>query len=177
MFTASIAQLRSRLKCPGAIIKRVLLYSIIIISSFVLYPFINGFGCDFSFTAENERFKINGECKNGILSYVTHFKNTNMLSMRKDLFGVVGHKVITVKLDRTIYAYPSPNLSQLSTVFDEYKLTSDVFRFYYWGRASEKSQNYERWFFLQKVNANHIASQMFTFDVPLSAKLSFLAPD
>ncbi|WCH23589.1 hypothetical protein [Aeromonas salmonicida] len=99
--------------------------------------------------------------------------------MRQNLYGVVGRKVITVKLDRAIYASSSPNLSQLSVVFDEYKLTSDVFRFYYWGRSSEneKSKNHDRWFFLQKVNDDYIASQVFTIDVPSSAKLAFIVPD
>lgn len=181
MFMVSIAHLKNQLSSTRKI-KRIIMLPLIFLLGVSLYPFINGYGCDFKFETNTERFHIVGECQDGILSYVTLFKPTNMISTRKNLFGVVGHKVITIKLARDIYASPSPhNTSDLKEIFLEHKFTSDVFRFYYWGITAKSEQapsdrNHQRWFFIQKVNNNIIPSQIFYFDVDSSSRLAYIEP-
>ncbi|MBL0611611.1 hypothetical protein JD508_15330 [Aeromonas jandaei] len=139
-----------------------------------VYPFINGLGCDFPFEIDNSGYHIVGSCKNGTLKYATLFKRTGAVTIRKDLYGVIGHKVIAIRLDRRFYVSPEPGFSNLDDALTEYNYTSDFVRFYYLGRSSSVGDEY---FFLQKSKYSNEGAPSLLFKFMTNGKMAFITPN
>ncbi|WP_146181444.1 hypothetical protein [Aeromonas sp. HMWF016] len=139
-----------------------------------VYPFINGMGCDFPFEINNEAYHIVGSCKDGTLKYATLFKKTGTVSIRKDLYGVIGHKVIAIRLDRRLFVAPKPGFSNLDDVLAEYNYTSDLVRQYYWGKGASENNEY---FFLQKSKYQTEGDPSLLFKVLTDGRIAFIAPN
>lgn len=55
---------------------------------YLLWPFINGLGCNFSFVAQSEHIKKIGKCKAGILTAFYEVSGVNASSYNRYLYGV-----------------------------------------------------------------------------------------
>lgn len=137
------------------------------------YPFINGMGCDFPFEIDDDAHHIIGNCHGGTLKYVTFFKKTGTIAIRKDLYGVIGRKVIAIRLDRIRYASPPPGFSDIKEVLSEYNYTSDGIRVYFWGRSKNNNKEY---FFLQKSQFSKEGNPSILFKVSTHGRIAYFEP-
>ncbi|MEZ6938950.1 hypothetical protein ACB035_10435 [Aeromonas sp. S12(2024)] len=65
----------------------------------VLYPFINGSGCDFTYEVNTDNFHSKGRCQAGVFSSIQYEKKTGRIFKSTMLFGYVSNKAITVRYD------------------------------------------------------------------------------
>lgn len=55
---------------------------------YVIFPYVNGFGCDFKFSLESEHVKEVGKCKAGIFTSYSHNSVTGSSTYNRYVYGV-----------------------------------------------------------------------------------------
>jgi len=55
---------------------------------YIMFPYINGLGCDFNFSLESEHVKEVGKCKAGVFTSYSHNAETKLSTYNRFIYGV-----------------------------------------------------------------------------------------
>lgn len=65
----------------------------------VIYPFINGVGCDFTYEVDTSDFHTKGRCQAGIFSSIQYEKKSGKVYRNSMLFGYSSGNAVTVRYE------------------------------------------------------------------------------
>lgn len=97
---------------------------------YLLWPFINGLGCNFSFVAQSEHIKQIGKCKAGILTTFYEVSGTNASSYNRYLYGIDSEFIYVFRVNKEHVRSARPPSSN-STLYRDHHHTLN---FYYGDR-------------------------------------------
>lgn len=67
---------------------------------YILFPFINGLGCNFSFQESGEHVKQIGKCKSGVLTTYYQASDYDKSSYNRYIYGVFGNTFYLVRINK-----------------------------------------------------------------------------
>ncbi|HDI1214988.1 TPA: hypothetical protein PKO72_003771 [Aeromonas hydrophila] len=76
------------------VLKYIIVISFIGISTYALYPFINGMGCDYRSQVDDENGSFYSTCKLGFVTTIAKNKQSNEVIEYHGLYGKTGHTII-----------------------------------------------------------------------------------
>ncbi|MBW3804458.1 hypothetical protein GL273_01275 [Aeromonas jandaei] len=152
---------------------RLISFVAICICILIVYPFVNGMGCNFPIEIDNNAYHIVGSCRQGVVKYATHYKKTGSVAVRKEIYGVVGNKIITITVDKVNYVSPPSGFHNVVDILSEYNYTSsDIVKVYYWGYSNDRKQYY----FLLRSNYVGDGDTSLLFKTSAQGRVAYIEP-
>lgn len=79
--------------------KTFFLIMLTLVSIYLLGPFINGLGCNYSFVAQSVHIKEIGKCNAGVMSVYYEVSDAKMLSYSRYIYGIDGDYIYLLRID------------------------------------------------------------------------------
>lgn len=127
---------------------------IIMLTIFIIKPFINGLGCNFKKNNENDAVKFNITCKNGMVISDFYDKKSEVRTIRRSFFGYWGGYVYNVPFYQKKYITSTNKTQDSISTLTKYEI-SNIWSVYL-TEASDKNVSYS---FLKDLNGIILTSE------------------
>ncbi|HDI3294273.1 TPA: hypothetical protein PMD70_003658 [Vibrio cholerae] len=95
---------------------------LVFVTIYTLLPFINGVGCDFEHEFESKTYKLEAECKLGILIHQSQDKISGEIKLKRMMWGFWGGYNYTLSLDSVVLKNPDVLNKRQSALYDVHRL-------------------------------------------------------